>query len=198
METPEHLEHIEHTKHASHAGGFDRRVAVTMAIVAALLAAVTMLSHREHTETLRLQTEANILHTRATDEWGYYQAKNIRRQAYQADVDLVDVLAKAPESESKLAGVREGWTKHIAKYDKELREQEAKARQLVQDAEQKMEESQHAHHRADRFDLAELGVEFGLVLCSIAILTKRWPFWLTGTIAALVGVAIAATAFLVH
>src|SRR5262245_15155046 len=196
--TSDHLEHIEHAQHAGHRGGFDRRVAVTMAIVAALLAAVTMLSHREHTETLRLQTEANILHTRATDEWGYYQAKNIRRQLYQADVDLVYVLAKEAGSETRAAGVRDAWIKHIAKYDHELAEQKTKAEGFVKDAETRMEESQHAHHRADRFDLGELGVEFGLVLCSVAILTKRSSFWLTGTISALIGVGIAATAFLVH
>ena len=193
--TSDHLEHIEHAQHAGHAGGFDRRVAVTMAIVAAFLAALTMLSHREHTETLRLQTEANIRHTQATDEWGYYQAKNIRRHVYQADVDLVDVLSKEPGTETRLAGVRDAWTKHIAKYDKELAEQKATAEGLVKDAEAKMEESQHAHHRADRFDLGELGVELGLVLCSVAILTKRSPFWLVGMIATVIGVAIAATAF---
>jgi hypothetical protein len=193
--TSDHLEHIEHAQHAGHRGGFDRRVAVTMAIVAAFLAALTMLSHREHTETLRLQTEANILHTQATDEWGYYQAKNIRRQFYQADVDLVDVLAKEAGTETRAAGVRDAWIKHIAKYDKELAEQKAKAEGLVKDAETKIEASQHAHHRADRFDLGELGVEFGLVLCSVAILTKRSPFWHIGMIATVIGVAVAATAF---
>ena len=50
-------------------------------------------------------------------------------------------------------------------------------------------------HRADRFDLGELGVELGLVLCSVAILTKRSLFWLIGMNATLVGVAVAATAF---
>jgi ribosomal protein S9 len=198
METPDHLEHIEHAQHASHAGGFDRRVAVTMAIVAAMLAAVTMLSHRAHNDTLRLQTEANILHTRATDEWGYYQAKNIRRQVYQADIDLIGVLAKDPGAEAQRDSVRSAWSKHIAKYDQELAEQKLKAEQLVKDAEQKMEESQHAHHHADRFDFAELGVELGLVLCSLAVLTKRLPFWYSGMVSALIGVAIAATAFFVH
>ena len=50
-----------------------------------------MLSHRGHTETLRLQgeanrlqTEADILHTRASDQWGFYQAKNIRAHEYRA------------------------------------------------------------------------------------------------------------------
>jgi hypothetical protein len=38
-----------------------------MVIIAATLAAVTLVSHRSHTETLRLQTLANVRHTRASD-----------------------------------------------------------------------------------------------------------------------------------
>ena len=46
--------------------------------------------------------------------------------------------------------------------------------------------------------LAELGVELGLVLCSLAVLTKRPPFWYSGLTAAAVGVLLAGSAFLVH
>src|SRR5438445_140893 len=55
--TEKHLEHAEHARHAAH-DPFDRRVAMTMAIVAAVLACVTMLSHRSHNETLRLQSDS--------------------------------------------------------------------------------------------------------------------------------------------
>ena len=68
--TAEHLEHVEHAEHAAHSP-FDRRVAVTIAMVAAALACVTMFSHRAHNDTLRLQTEAGILQTRASDRWSY-------------------------------------------------------------------------------------------------------------------------------
>ena len=44
---------------------FDRRVAMTMAIIAAVLACVTMLSHRAHDESLSLLAEANRLTTAA-------------------------------------------------------------------------------------------------------------------------------------
>src|SRR5262245_18302235 len=102
----EHLEHVEHLHHAAHFP-FRRRVAMTMAIVAAFLACVSMLSHRAHNETLRLQaeanrlqTEANILHTQATDQWNFYQAKNIRNHEYQVYLKLLPVLAKDPAAES--------------------------------------------------------------------------------------------------
>src|SRR5436309_13838326 len=99
--TSENLEHIDHNQHAAHGGRMDRMVAVSMAIIAAVLAAVTMLSHRAHNATLRFQSEANILQTEASDEWSYYQAKNIRAHAYRANLALVAILAKQPETDGK-------------------------------------------------------------------------------------------------
>src|SRR4051794_35048018 len=100
---PEHtMEHAEHATHAAH-NPFDRRVSMTIAIVAAVLACITMLSHRAHNSTLLYQAEANrllsvanhqlaevnryqmaanIKHTQATDQWNFFQAKNIRNHQY--------------------------------------------------------------------------------------------------------------------
>ena len=44
------MEHAEHAVHAAH-DPFDRRVSMTIAIVAAALACITMLSHRAHNAT---------------------------------------------------------------------------------------------------------------------------------------------------
>src|SRR5262249_18191947 len=66
------------------------------------------------------------------------------------------------------------------------------------EAEDRLKESEHAHHQADRFDLGDLGVELGLVLCSLAVLTKRAPFWIGGLVAAGIGAVVAVSAFLVH
>src|SRR6516225_4932258 len=46
-------------------------VTVTMAILAVLIAAVSLLGHRAHTEEMLMQTKA-------TDHWAFYQAKEIR------------------------------------------------------------------------------------------------------------------------
>ena len=59
-DTHEHLEHAEHAEHAAH-NPYDRRVALTIAVVAAALAGVTLLSHRSHTETLQKQIESEYL-----------------------------------------------------------------------------------------------------------------------------------------
>ena len=100
-------EHLEHAEHAGHAADpFDRRVAVSVAVVAALLAGISMLGHRKHNEVLQLQgdanrltTQASILHTQATDKWGEYQAVNVRDHGYEFSGKLLGEISSAkPES----------------------------------------------------------------------------------------------------
>jgi hypothetical protein len=61
-------------------------VTVTMAILAVLVAAVSLLGHRAHTEEMLMQTKA-------TDHWAYYQAKEIRRRTYELFEDEMSVFA---------------------------------------------------------------------------------------------------------
>jgi hypothetical protein len=56
----------------------------------------------------------------------------------------------------------------------------------------------HERHRADRFDLAEVFLEVGLVITSITLLSGRRIFWYLGLFLGVVGIVVAATAFVVH
>ena len=203
--TEEHLEQAEHAQHPEHSAQdpFFRRVAMTMAIVAAVLACITMLSHREHTETLRLQNEATIHHTQATDQWAYYQAKKVRKYNYDASAAILGAVAsQAPSSNSAdskpLQATVDDWKKKVQKYEQDAAEIQTKAETLTNRAEKLQEESEHAHHRADRYDLGELGVELALVLCSLAVLTKRTGFWYVGIAIGIIGSLVAASALFLH
>jgi hypothetical protein len=86
----------EEAEHASHHAGspFDKRVAMSMVVIAALLAAVKVLGHRTHTDTLNYQIEANVNHTKESDQWNYFQAKKNRQYLYEADADLLAFLGR--------------------------------------------------------------------------------------------------------
>ena len=86
-------EEAEHAQHHAH-DPFDKRVAMTMVIVAAVLAAVKVLGHRTHNDTLSYQIAANVKHTQASDQWSYFQAKKNRLYLYDADADLLALLAQ--------------------------------------------------------------------------------------------------------
>src|SRR5438067_6208759 len=115
--TEQHLEHAEHTQHAAH-DPFDRRVAMTMTIMAALLAGATLLSHNAHTETLRLATEADTFHTKAADQWNFYQAKNIRSHEYQAFLVMEQLLAKdGVRQDQDAKALRAYWVSMVDRYE---------------------------------------------------------------------------------
>ncbi len=65
----------EHAEHASHDPSLIP-VTFTMAVLAVVLAATSLLGHRAHTEELLFQSKAS-------DAWAYYQAKNIRQHTYE-------------------------------------------------------------------------------------------------------------------
>jgi hypothetical protein len=56
----------------------------------------------------------------------------------------------------------------------------------------------HERNRADRFDLAEVFLEVGLVITSITLLSGRRIFWHLGVIVGALGIVVATSAFFVH
>ena len=157
-------------------------VSVTISILAVLVAGATLLGHRAHTEELLLQSQA-------TDQWAYYQAKNIRLHEMQAVADMLGALA--PQDKEKTASVREKYVKEVERYEGDKEDISDKAKELEK-------ERDVISRRADRFDGGEALLEVGLVICSLTLLTKRRGFWLGGTVVGAAGVVMALSAFLVH
>ena len=122
----DHVEHAEHAAHAAH-DDFNRHVTMSIAIVAAVLACVTMLGHRAHNETLRLQgealelqTEASIISTQAANKWAYYQSKNMFNLESEITLDLLSVLTTREESKKELAKIVKRYEGNVKKYRGDL------------------------------------------------------------------------------
>ncbi len=121
--THEHLEHAENAGHGQHGTDpFTMRVAMTMAIIAAILAAVSLIGHRKHNEALQKQGDANRLHTEAaafkvdsSNAYAYYQAKRARVEQAGYAIKFTKLLASAPNSDELRRAEVEGWQKYIQK-----------------------------------------------------------------------------------
>jgi Domain of unknown function (DUF4337) len=174
IELPEHEEHEKHP--------LTIPASVTMAILAVVGTIVTLLGHRAHTEELLLQAKAS-------DQWNYYQAKDIRLHEMEAVADIVGTLA--PLEKEKATTVQGKYLKEVERYrtDKEKIQEEAKGLEAERDV---------ISRRADRFDGGEALVAVGLVICSLTLLTKKRFFWFTGIFFGVAGVLTAATGFLLH
>jgi hypothetical protein len=205
----------EEAEHASHHASdpFDKRVAMTMVVVAAVLAMVKVQGHRTHNDVLVYQIKAGAahtresdLHTRESDQWNFYQAKKMRQHMYDsqsewADLVLSEKKKKEPAIKKKLASLK----KQASRYKKETEKIKEDAEKLKEDADKEQktahkyqEKSEHKHHQANYFDLGELGVELAIVLCSVAILTKQRGFWYSGMGIGVVGLIVVAMGFFAH
>jgi hypothetical protein len=157
-------------------------ISVTMAILAVCVAVVSLLGHRAHTEEVLMQAKAS-------DQWSYYQAKNIRRHNYEMGLDLLSMI----EFKDKAAAdkVEEKYRKEAERYTKEQAEIEEQAKELES-------ESAHEQRKANRFDLGEVFLEIALVISSLALLSRNRLYWYLGIVAALAGLSVAVTGILLH
>lgn len=171
-------EHAEHAKENPRLAP----VSVTMAILAVLVAVVSLLGHRAHTEEV-------VLQAKSSDQWGYYQAKNIRLHTDELFTDLTSV--EPTTDAATLAKLRDKYSGEAARYKDEQKEIEDKAHEM--EAEVSIE-----RNRADRFDLGEVFLEVGLVITSITLLSGRRLFWLLGIALGIIGTGLAATGFFIH
>jgi hypothetical protein len=178
-ELSELQEHAEHAKHNPSLAP----VSLTMAVLAVMVAVVTLLGHRAHTEEV-------VLQAKASDQWAFYQAKNIRRHNDEQWVDLISVLTTKDDA-ATLDKLRDKYSKEADRYKDDQKEIEEKAKELES-------EMESVRRRANWCDLSEVFLEVGLVITSITLLSGKRVFWGVGLLMAAIGIVLAVAGFIVH
>ena len=171
----------EHAEHGAHNPSL-APVSLSMAILSVLVALVTLLGFRSHTEEVTLQGKAN-------DKWAYYQAKDIRLHMDKALADLEGFVATTDAA--KAAQAREANLAEAERYRKQVDELQSEAKQLD-------EETGREGRRGDRYDYGEIFLEVALVVTSITLLSGRRMFWHAGIVLGVIGVVVACTVVLIH
>lgn len=154
-------------------------VSLTMAILAVLTAAISLLGHRAHTEELLAQTRAN-----------FQKAELVGKATQQhADAVLIEMLGVLnPQDTSQSVALKDKFNREMERY--------ASDEKIAQDEERRLEsESRLARRKANRLDVGELFCEMALVLCSITLLTRQRAFWFGGITAGALGLVISVSAF---
>ncbi len=157
-------------------------VTFTMAVLAVFVAVVSLLGHRTHTHELLLQNQS-------TNQWAYFQAKNIRRHSYELFLDQLSI--SEVKDQQQVAKLKEKYGREVERYRGEQKEIEAEARRLEKEVDV-------ARREANRFDLGEVLLEAALVITSVTLLTRRRFFWTTGVVLGISGLVVALTGFLIH
>jgi Domain of unknown function (DUF4337) len=157
-------------------------ISLAISILAVLVAMVTVLGHRSHTEAVLMQS-------RAGDQWSLYEAKKIRQDSLLV---VVDQMALQPTLDPKATAAKMAEYKaHIAKWTEDLKGEQDKAHEFEREVE-------HAETKAEHFDLGEALLQISVVLSSITLFTRRRTYFVGGLCLGAAGLIVAASAWMVR
>lgn len=156
-----------------------RKIGILASLLAVVLAIVTIISHRAHTDAVLFKSEAN-------DKWSYYQAKKIKFHSLELGVDLLNAMPSRNATADST----------LARYEKEKQRYTRESDEAQDDARKTDAKAAHTEDQALRFDFGEGLLEIGLVLTSLYFISKSKLFPTVGVISALIGIATAISGYL--
>ena len=180
MEANEMQEYANQLKEAGEGGESLTSISLAISVLAVLVAMVTVLGHRTHTEAVLMQS-------RAGDQWNLYQAKKIRMDNLSVTVDLLIMQQANPVTAAKLSE----YNGRIAKWTADLKEEQEKAREFEQEVES-------AERRAGRYDLGEALLQIAVVLCSVTLFTRNRRYFFLGLSLGAIGLVVAVSGLWTH
>ena len=168
--------------------GFTRRVALTTAIYAVLLAITSLGGNNATKEMLLAQQQSS-------DQWAFYQAKVIREHQYRAqalrlDAELLE-RGKTMQSEAraKYEELRKKFADEEKRYNAEKKDIEKEAKKLEH-------ERDRNKAKDPNFDFAEALLQIAIVIASVSILSTSRMLYGISLVFAAVGVLLCGNGYL--
>ena len=165
-QTSEHLEHAEHAEHAAHAGNrFITLVSMTIALLAVIAAVIGSLESIETAATVSERTAATLFQNQATDQWGLYEAKSLKKNMYE-----IAAANGGPNVAS--------FAETAKRNDDESKPIKEKATELEKQVEEKLRSSEAHEQRLHTLTFAVTLLHVAIAIATISIITQgaRWPW----------------------
>ena len=176
-------EELEETKGKA----FTKRVALTTAIFAVMLAISSLGGNKAMKEMLLSQQQAS-------DQWSFYQAKVFREHLYRSqklrlEVDLVERgSGMKPEVKDRVEALLKKVADEETRYGEEKKEIEKEAK--------KLEHERDIYRQKDPyFEYGEVLLQIAIVMASVAILSGFRPVFLFAIVSACLGVVSSLNGF---
>lgn len=155
-------------------------VGVLAAVLAVLLAIVSISSHRTHTAAIIHKASAN-------DSWQHYQSSRIKYHNLELGENLLAVIGVKNEASDKM----------LADYSVQMKKYQKQQDDISAEAQKAQDEAERDERRALRYDLGEGMLEIALVLSSLFFISRKKMFPALAVVAGLAGIVLAATGLLI-
>ncbi len=167
---------------------FARRVALTTAIYAVVLAITALGGNKTMKEMILTQQQSS-------DQWAFYQAKVIREHLYRSqkmrlEIDLLERSGgMSPGVKDKLETLIKRMNEEEARYNAEKKEIEKEAKNL--------EHERDTYRKKDPyFEFGEILLQIAIVMASVSILATSRPVFLFSIVSASLGAILCLNGFL--
>ncbi len=172
-----------------HIEGSNKRIAILIAVLAALLAIAEMGAKSAQTEVLTEQVEAS-------NQWAFFQAKTIRQTVVRVTADEVTALYKdAGNMPAALQEQVQAWRKTVDRFESEPEtgdgRQELRATAKAHVAAR--EKARSAYHQ---FEYGSASFQLAIVLASAAVVTSVMALAYASIALGIAGTALTALGFL--
>ena len=179
LPNPEELEERRDTS-------FSRRVALTTAVYAVILAIASLGASNAMKHMLLAQQQSS-------DQWAFYQAKVIREHQYRAQKLLLEAQLAEP---SPLRGAERAKFEALAsRFAEEEKRYNAEKKDIEKEAKTLEAERDRHRNRDPYFDFAEVFLQIAIVTASVSILSTSRPMFWFSLILALLGAVLALNGF---
>lgn len=158
---------------------FSRRVALTTAVYAVMLAIASLGAGNAMKHMLLAQQQSS-------DQWAFYQAKVIREHLYRAQAlvmqaELADVAMARGARQAKQQELAARFSEEEKRYNTEKKDIENDAKRLER-------ERDHYRQRDRYFEFAEVFLQIAIVCSSVAILASSRAMYMFSMVMAALGV----------
>ncbi len=187
-------EAIEKAEEGEHGEGFNRRIALVIAILALFLSFSETLGNGAQTETV-------IKNIEASDLWAFFQAKDIRRTVVTVAADQTALLAAGlsdPAAKEAIDKQVETWRKTAERYESDPKAGNGR-KELEEHAKDAEAERDLATAKYHHYELASAAFQVGIVLASAAVITGMVGLaWFAGGLGVVGAVLLALGIFAPH
>ncbi|PMP87991.1 MAG: hypothetical protein C0173_08020 [Desulfurella sp.] len=150
-------------------------VSLTTTFMAILAALVGLNSELYITQTILNKNDAVLMQNKASDTWGYYQAKVIRENMYSIAYDLTK---------------KEKFKLQAQRYSQEKKQIKQDAQKLEKKVKEFQEKSNHNFEKHHKFLIAQIIIQLSIAVASISAITRRKIFWYVSLLSFTAGLLI--------
>ena len=187
-------ETIEKAQEGEHEPGFNRRIALVIAILALFLSFSETLGKSAQTEAISANVESSNL-------WAFFQAKTVRMTVVRTaaeEMKIVAASASDPAVKTAMDQQIDAWQKTAARYDSEPETHEGR-KELTERAKEAEEGRDLAMARYHHYELSSAAFQIGIVLASAAVITGMVALaWFAGALGVMGVVLLALGLFAPH